>query len=78
MFKYELGQVVYYMINNRVYSGIIKARLYIESLIEFPYILYDTTHESFKESEIFESRQALLDHLNKIERKGKKNANKRK
>jgi len=77
--KYELGQVVYYMINNKVHSAKILARMLVENLHDdwactpeqkklfTPFghssVHYATCHALLLESEVFASKDELFESL---------------
>jgi hypothetical protein len=75
MFKYELGQLVYYMKDNKVHSAPILSRMLVENLNEDwdcteqqkeffkPFgdsdIIYHTCHGTFAEYEIYSTKEEL-------------------
>lgn len=79
MFKYNLGQKVYYMINNKIGSKEISSRCIVENMHDDwastkeqkeswqPFgktaILYSTGNNIFNENEIFESKEDLVKNL---------------
>jgi hypothetical protein len=72
LFKYDVEQLIYYMGNNKVHSAPVLGRLYVEecvqqiggSLSDLPNgCHYKTCHGIFTESEVFGTRQELLESL---------------
>lgn len=70
MFKYEIGQTVWYMMDNKVHSAKIGARVVQEVDPEFqktraggnwnPKLLYGTIHGNWREDQLFRSADDLL------------------
>ena len=79
MFKYNLDQVVFYMLNNVIHSASILSRMCVENLHEnwaitkeqkelfTPFgnsrILYATTHGFISENVVFASKEELLKEI---------------
>lgn len=78
MFKYELGQLVYYLLDNKLHSAKVLSRMKLERLDESknndPYDPYDnfdydsgtfyaTCHGTFREDEIFGSKEELAQNI---------------
>ena len=73
MFKFNLGQLVYYIENNRIYSAEIASRRYIDntefiksnSNLSFGIdcIQYKTRHGTYNEIDIFVSVEELVQKL---------------
>lgn len=68
MFKFELKQVVFYMMDNRVHSAPIRSRMIVENVdlyndFGLATMIYATIHGKFQEHLLFESREALAAHL---------------
>ena len=71
MFKYNMDQTVYYMMDNRVHSAPVLARRYVETAANIPSrahvgensIVYGTTHGTFHERNLFTSLKDLLNYL---------------
>lgn len=79
MFKYELDQVIYYFIDNKVHSAPVLSRCIIENLHEdwitnkTQYstfaafgksgVMYSTCHSTLNEYEVFASKEDLLESL---------------
>lgn len=79
MFKFNLDQVVYFMLNNEVYSSKIVSRMIVENAHDDwacteeqkemwqpcgpSTVKYATVHGLFDENILFESKEALLSSL---------------
>ncbi len=77
--KYELGQLVYYMINNRIHSARINTRMIVENAHDDwcstdkqkeawqPYgisrVMYSTCHGEMPEEAVFASHEDLTNSL---------------
>jgi hypothetical protein len=60
MFKYNVGDLVYYLVDNKVHSARITSRNYYEQYGLEPNIYYTTIHDSFSEDRIFSNVDELL------------------
>lgn len=73
MFKYNIGQTVWYMLDNKVHSAKIGARTLAEVDADFqktraggnwsPKLSYGTIHGNWREESLFSSSDQLLNHL---------------
>jgi len=78
MFKYSLGQAVYYLKDNKVHIALILSRKYVDNVnlvipstsnpkVDMQFgssgISYATCHGEFKEHQVFISKEALKDSL---------------
>jgi len=75
MFKFELGQLIFYMENNRVHSAPVVARSYVDVIdnrkeggeiytrFGTPGILYSTCHGIVSERRAFATKSELLASL---------------
>lgn len=68
MFKFELEQVVFYILSNRLHSAPIRSRMIVENVglckdFGDATVSYATVHGNFQEYLLFESREALAEDL---------------
>jgi hypothetical protein len=73
MFKYELGQKIYYLMDNRLHSAPVLSRIIVENQKEDydsifkqfgnARILYATCHGEIDEKDAFASKEELADNL---------------
>ena len=67
--KYSLGQVVYYLMNNKIHNSAIFAKMKVQttagrvSQLGKPKELYETAHAIFSVDEIFTSKEDLVESL---------------
>lgn len=65
MFKYEIGQKVWLICDNKINHGTIKEKIYLKNEEEEKITYYVMPHGWFNHDRVFISKQDLLDHLSK-------------
>lgn len=67
MFKFNLGQEVWYLLNNKLHKATVLARKYVDNVVgqsiyEFGIntITYNTVHGTFLENEVYASLDDLI------------------